>query len=203
MELEFAPINDISTQSENKNNNIRHNMNSTVDITSSMKTSKFNNKMKNAHEIIPGLWLGNIDSSIDTEFHKKFNITTIFNCTKDLEFPKKSELKQKHYRIPVHDNLEPNEIITMGNLSFQVIATLDKELTKGRKVLVHCFAGAQRSAAIVVMYLIYKFDMSPNDAILYVKNIRPQAFPRSINFNQSIQFFYSVINDKKIKTKSE
>jgi predicted protein tyrosine phosphatase len=188
MELEFAPIEkNIFEQNQNNKNGL---------ITSLQKN---NPNFKNAHEIIPGLWLGNVHSSTDIDFHKTYNIMSIFNCTKDLKFPKKHNPSQKHFRLPVHDNLQPEEIIQMGNLSFEIVAMLDRELEKGKTVLVHCFAGAQRSAAVVAMYLIYKFNMTPQESILYIKKIRPQAFPRSINFSEAINFFSNIISQRQNK----
>jgi dual specificity phosphatase 12 len=148
--------------------------------------------MGHAHEIIDNLWLGDVYSSKDINFHKYYKIKTVFNCSKDLPFIK--ELDQKHYRIPVHDNLQEEEIISMGNLSFQAVANLDKELKKGRRVLVHCYAGAQRSAALITMYLIFRYHLTPEEAINKIKKIRPQAFPRSINFKKAIDFFYKTLS---------
>ena len=151
--------------------------------------------MGHAHEIVENLWLGDVHSSRDINFHKFYKIGAVFNCSKDLPFLR--ELNQKHYRLPVHDNLQEREIVHMGNISFQTVTNLDKELKKGRKVLVHCYAGAQRSAALVVMYLIFKYGMKPDQAIQKVKKLRPQAFPRSINFKRAIDFFYNTLQSHK------
>lgn len=152
-----------------------------------------------AHEILPNLWLGDITASQDVNFHNYYKIDTIFNCTKDLPFIPSHKIKhtQKHYRIPVHDNLQKEEIIALGNLSFEAITHLDKQLSKNKKVLVHCYAGAQRSAALVTMYVIYKYKIKPEKAIQKVKSIRPQAFPRSINFKDAIYFFYDTLKGYK------
>lgn len=152
-----------------------------------------------AHEIIPNLWLGDITSSQDVNFHNYYRIDCVFNCSKELKFIPKNKLKHKqiHYRIPVHDNLKKEEIVAFANNSVQVIATLDKQLKKNKKVLVHCYAGAQRSAAVVTMYLIYKYKFTPIEAIKKVKKIRPQAFPRSVNFKDAIFFFYETLTSYK------
>jgi protein-tyrosine phosphatase len=138
--------------------------------------------------------LGDVHSSRDVNFHKYYKIDTVFNCSKDLSFISGEGLRQRHYRLPVHDNLQEKEIIAMGNMSFQAVTNLDKELKKGRRVLVHCYAGAQRSATLVTMYLIFKYNMKPEEAIYKVKRIRPQAFPRSINFKRAIEFFYETLS---------
>lgn len=152
-----------------------------------------------AHEIIPNLWLGDITSSQDINFHNYYKIDCVFNCSKDLPFIPKHKLKhkQRHFRIPVHDNLKKEEIVALGNKSIEAIATLDKQLKNNKKVLVHCYAGAQRSAAIVTMYVIYKYNLTPKEAIQKVKSIRPQAFPRSINFKDAILFFYETLASYK------
>ena len=39
-----------------------------------------------ADEILPGLWLGNLEASQDTAFLKEKRIDAVFNCTKNLPF---------------------------------------------------------------------------------------------------------------------
>jgi hypothetical protein len=60
-----------------------------------------------AHEIVPGLWLGSAAAAQDQEFLERSRIGAVFNCTKDLGF---SERIPKKYRVPVDDNLHPEEI---------------------------------------------------------------------------------------------
>ena len=40
----------------------------------------------NANEIVPRLWLGNAKAAHDEAFLKEKNITTVFNCSKDIAF---------------------------------------------------------------------------------------------------------------------
>lgn len=145
-----------------------------------------------AHEIIPNLWLGDITSSQDINFHNYYKIDCVFNCTKDLHFIPKYKLKHKqsHYRLPVHDNRKEEELILFGKKCPEVIARIDMLLKKNKKILVHCYAGAQRSAAIVAMYIIFKFHLTPDDAIRKIKEIRPQAFYKGVNFKPAIYSFY-------------
>jgi Dual specificity phosphatase, catalytic domain len=49
---------------------------------------------------------------------------------------------------------------------------MHEQISRGKKVYVHCLAGVGRSATIVVCYLIKHCHYSPKDAIAYVKSKR-------------------------------
>ncbi len=74
------------------------------------RISDFPSEIAHAHEIIPGVWLGNYYSSHDVDFLKMARIKSIFNCTKTLPICKEATNIKQFYRIPVEDNLEPIEI---------------------------------------------------------------------------------------------
>ena len=135
--------------------------------------------------IIPGLWLGNAKAAMDGDFLKENNIHAVFNCTKDQPFH--SSVK-KRYRVPVDDNLKHEEIRNMELWSYEIVYKLTKEHKQGN-VLVHCYAGMQRSAAVVAMYLIGNHRMKKDNAITYIKRKRPIAFWPYVNFDKSIEDF--------------
>lgn len=136
--------------------------------------------------IIPGIWLGNRKASMDEEFLKKNSITVVFNCTKDLPFH--SSVKRR-YRVPVDDNLQPDEIRNLELWSYEIVYKIKKEHNKGRNILVHCYAGMQRSAASVSMYLIATNRMNTDQAISYLKEKRPITFFPAPNFYDAIVGF--------------
>lgn len=142
---------------------------------------------QNANEIIPGIWLGNREASMNSHFLQDKKITAIFNCTKDLPFATSSCRK---FRIPVDDNLEEEEIRNLELWSVEAMVKLSNAHREG-PVLVHCFAGMQRSAAIVAMYLIMKFSMDADTAMKYIVKRRPIAFSygKHPNFEKSIRGF--------------
>lgn len=149
----------------------------------------------NANLILPGLWLGNAKASLDDAFLKENNITTIFNCTKDLPFHYSTK---KHYRIPVDDNLKAEEIRNMELWSYEIVYKLRKEHKEGN-VLVHCYAGMQRSAAVIAMYLIATEKMKSEHAINFIKEKRPIAFRPFTNFHKSIVGFEDTLNKQMSK----
>lgn len=137
----------------------------------------------NAHEIVPGLWLGNARAAADERWLQQNNITVVFNATKDLPFV---PTIRKQYRIPVDDNLQSEEIRNMTLWSHEAVYKVIQEKNAGNHILIHCAAGMQRSAAIMAMYLIATRGMSWQQAITYIQGIRPIAFRPSANFKESL-----------------
>lgn len=128
---------------------------------------------QSATEIAPGLWLGNQASSQNTEFLKQIDV--VINCTKHIPFvPIKRTLK---IRLPVNDpgppplrqlngemsetyegdlskyNTKDDQVIMIKSLDM-LIADIAKLRKRGARILIHCHAGAQRSAAVMAAYLV-------------------------------------------------
>ena len=140
-----------------------------------------------AHEIVPGIWLGNKRASENAKWLKEEGITVVFNATKDLPF---STTIKRQYRIPVDDNLQAEEIRNMSLWSQEAVYKVIKEHNQGHNILIHCLAGMQRSAAIMAMFLIATRGYTWEQAVTYVQGIRPIAFRPQANFRESIAEFY-------------
>ena len=139
-----------------------------------------------ANEILPGLWLGNRAASQNVQWLTQKNITVVFNATKDIPFVPGIE---SMYRVPVDDNLQEDEIRNMELWSWEIVFKVLNEYNNGNKILVHCAAGMQRSAAIVAMVLIARFRCNTDEAIAFIKSRRPIAFFNQANFYKSIRGF--------------
>jgi hypothetical protein len=139
-----------------------------------------------ANEILPGLWLGNRHASMDEDFIRAHRIQVVFNCTKDLPFSPAIPIQ---YRVPVHDNLEEEEIANMERWSKEIVICLMREYKSGKAILVHCMAGMQRSAAVVAMMLIAFLRIHALDAYQYIKERRSIAFHPRANFGRAIDSF--------------
>jgi atypical dual specificity phosphatase len=140
-----------------------------------------------AHEIIPGVWLGNKGASMDRAFLAQNNINVIINCTKDLPFVKDMNLKL--YRVPVDDNLEDAEIRNLELWAYEIAVKIARERAAGNRILIHCFAGVQRSAATTAIFLISSYRCSADEAISYIRSKRPIAFFGNVNFYRAIKGF--------------
>jgi hypothetical protein len=137
-----------------------------------------------AHEIKPRLWLGNKNAASDGDWLREKGIDVVFNCTKD--WPFHPDVPRK-YRVPVHDNLEPEEIQNMTSWSPEIMYKLTAEYKRGNTILVHCHAGMQRSAAVIAMFLVTTAGMSTDEAMDFIRNKRAIAFFPSANFEPSMR----------------
>lgn len=148
----------------------------------------------NAHEILPGLWLGNRASSQDNDWLAEKGITTVFNATKNIPF---SPSVKHAYRIPVDDNLEPIEIMNMRKWAPEAVLKIIREYKTGRPLLVHCHAGMQRSAALVAMTLIALKGYDADKSMKFVRDRRSVAFFPVANFKESIIGFDKEFKDAR------
>ena len=134
----------------------------------------------NSHEIIDGLWLGNIAAAEDVIDLKKKGIKKILTVMNQDGPNYKSEDGFIHKKIAIIDLSNQNIIKYFGEcLNF----------IKGEeKVLVHCMAGASRSATIVVAYLMWKEKMKYKDAMDFVKQKRFIIYP-NFGFRDQLKKF--------------
>ena len=139
-----------------------------------------------ADEVIPRLWLGNARAAANDEWLRTTGVTCIMNCTKNLPF---SSVPPLQYRVPVDDNLEPEEIFNFERWAPELTLRLLEAYKQGHVILVHCMAGMQRSAAAVACFLIAWMMVSPEEAMQFVKSKRGIAFFPSANFAAAIHGF--------------
>lgn len=144
------------------------------------------------NKISENLYLGGIQSS-----EKNWNdFRLIVNCTKDIPF--QSEQfgmdSPECIRIPISDTPEECENFLKYIYETNVLRKMNQAIHEGKPVLVHCYAGAQRSCALVACYLIEFYGVIPLVAMEHVRKHRPIAFFGGANFSQAIQRFYSKSN---------
>jgi protein-tyrosine phosphatase len=139
----------------------------------------------NAYDkICDNLYLGNKDAALNTS--QMF--TLIVNCTKtEVDFPPNCT---NCIRIPVDDTPDESDSLLQLLSSTHVLQNIHNHMGP---VLVHCRAGRQRSCAVVACYLIRYYNMTPIQAVSYIKSKRPEAFFGSINFANTINHFYTTI----------
>lgn len=108
----------------------------------------------------------------------------VFNCTADLP------MVGRGIRLAVNDDLRPESIEKMTRSLPVVVPYIDKY----KRVLVHCAAGQQRSAAVVAGYLMYKYNYTMDQAIRYIKSIKPDAFLGGVHFEKSLKDYYQYLH---------
>lgn len=163
------------------------------------------------------LWLGDYKSALNPQFLKDENISVIINCSVDLPYvydildPIKHELNSlETFRIPVYDSLLEHDIYLMEKYFNKVLPFILKKLLKDKKnVLIHCRAGAQRSAVVVAAILFILVDNNilqinisnyedrnelMKKVITYILERRPRAFSYGfrVNFKKSLERFFKL-----------
>lgn len=144
-------------------------------------------------EIVPNLHLGGI-KALDNYKNDYNTESLIFYMVVDLiKYSNMSngnmesmEIFEKYINLPVHDSPdECDNLLKMINET-QVLEKIHHALQQNKPVLVHCFAGMQRSCALVACYLIKYYDFTPQTAIYFIKSKRHIAFFGKVNFMDTI-----------------
>ena len=157
---------------------------STLPLQPLPKTNPYN-------KISENWYLGGIQSS-----EKNWNdFRLIVNCTKDIPFQSEKFRMDvdspECIRIPINDTPDECENFLRYIYETNVLRKMNQAIVEGKPVLVHCYAGAQRSCALVACYLIEFYGVIPSVAMEHIRKHRPIAFFGGANFSQAIQRFYS------------
>jgi len=112
----------------------------------------------------------------------KFDL--IINCTSDMREPK--QYKQ-FIRLPIND--DPNDTENAFSIINKtgVLTIIDAAISSGQHVLVHCYAGEQRSCTIVACYLIRYQGMTPTKAVMYIQERHECAFNGGTNLIELLE----------------
>lgn len=142
----------------------------------------------NAHQVLPGLWLGNCNAAQDAAFLMTAKIGAVANATKDIpNFFERQGID--YHRVSVDDDLQPHSIQHMAEKMDDAVRFIKQHyLTSRKPVLVHCFAGMQRSAAIVTAFIMkYTSETDLIKVAAFVRKKRPIAFlgmnPKTLSIN--------------------
>ena len=141
------------------------------------------------NKIMNRLYLGNFQAAKDKDFFKKKNIRAVLNCSKDIPNHFASNKNVEYMRIPVDDSLKQKDYDLMFDFMPVIVAFIHKHIvTQKNNILIHCYAGRQRSAISVAVYLVDKYGLDPKEACKVVLDKRPEAFHfgKSLNFDQAL-----------------
>lgn len=130
------------------------------------------------HYIVDNIYLG--DFRIATDLHKlqQLNITHVVNCAITLPNVFQSRTCTRtcnnitYCKLPLYDT--PSQQLFP---SLHTALTFINNVPKTSNILIHCARGMSRSCSVVLWYLMQTKQMSYNDALTYVRNIRPIVHP--------------------------
>lgn len=152
-----------------------------------------------ADEVLPYLYLGSAKDAHDLEGLNEHKITHILNCADDVAdvFPGQFQYK----RLEVKDFGEDEGISRV----FQDACTYIDDIRRSNgkcRVLVHCFAGQNRSVTITIAALMLMNKENLLDTYKYVRSKRPRACPFLDNRVQLLEFektLYGGQNSMKVE----
>jgi hypothetical protein len=162
--------------------------------------------MNNANpydEILPNLYLGSI-KALDVYQNESNSISfyMVVDLIKHTILLDKSETianTKIYINLPVHDSSDECDNLLSLICDTQVLEKMHDCIINNKPVLVHCFAGMQRSCALVACYLIKYHHIKPNEAIDFIKSKRPIAFFGQVNFMETLHTIrMNSINEKTI-----
>jgi protein-tyrosine phosphatase len=159
---------------------------------------------KHYNKIMNRIYLGNIQASKDKDFFHKKKIRAVLNCTKDIPNTFRSDESVEYMRIPIDDSLKEVDFEKALKFMPAAIEFIHKHVVLQKEnVLIHCYAGRQRSAIMVAAYLVGKLGMSPKQACKYILEKRPEAFHfgLSLNFETSLEKYAKTISKSLKKCK--
>ena len=146
-------------------------------------------KLNDINKIIPGLYLGNLTAANNITKLKELCISKVLSI---IDEPRKPKYKESdniiHKVILVNDLLSQNIIKHFGECL--------KFIKGDEKILVHCAAGASRSATIVIAYLMWDKKMSYKDAYAFAKGKRSIVWPNS-GFAEQLQLFEKLLKENE------
>lgn len=151
--------------------------------------------MWDANEVIPGLYLGSVDSAVDVEQLRAHNVKLVVSFLNKAEVHVVQKLVQErqydddvHWRwIDVDDVIGthsrnamahalPSVYKTIRNVLIQPTNKSDKK-TPRNAVLVHCWGGVSRSATAVTAFVARYKNIPISEALAIVERARPVATP--------------------------
>ena len=145
------------------------------------------------------IYIGNIYSALNEDILKENNIKVIINCTTDIPFTDFKQIKYK-YRFKIDDDLSRKHKDNMRHNIDKYVEHLRRHVLNGENVLVHCRAGVQRSASVVVGYLMKYEHMYLTEAVDYLQDIRDCIFRPMPHFLMPLKSYEQSLRQRIFKS---
>lgn len=152
-----------------------------------MIVSKYFQNIKNdfeADEIIPGVFLGSINSSYDLDVLKSKGITHIISVILGYVPAYPDDFKYLIINVLDNENNSISDVFQSCN-NFINHALFEEN----GKVLIHCMAGRSRSATILSAYIIDTYGMNVDNVLNLLRSKRKIVEPNS-SFIKQLNDYY-------------
>lgn len=131
------------------------------------------------NEVIKGkLYIGNYDFAKNKDKLKEKGITHILVCG--------SELKCLYQNDFIYQKLDIKDCIEQSIKDY--FTSANQFINEAPICFVHCYAGVSRSASIVIAYLMKHSIPTYNEALKYLKTIRPSVHPNDNFLKELLEY---------------
>ncbi|XP_021937206.1 dual specificity protein phosphatase MPK-4-like isoform X2 [Zootermopsis nevadensis] len=123
--------------------------------------------------IEPGVWLGNLTAATNVEelqLHHINHILTVDSCPLPRKITMLPGVKVKFLQVT---DSPREDLLTHFEDTYEFIKAGQEQGV----VLVHCYYGVSRSAAVIIAYIMKKYELSFEDAVERVKSKRRYVGP--------------------------
>ena len=141
-----------------------------------------------SNRITKNIHVGNYKSS-SIDYITKTQFDVIVNCSPDVPF---QSINTLNHRVPVYDDLTFHSNLMLAKHITKILPIIHDYNMANKKILIHCRAGMQRSAAVLAAYLIKYNNMSVKDSITTIRLYRPAAFLCGSNFNVCLNILHKL-----------
>ena len=130
------------------------------------------NKMEDFTQILPRVFLGACDPPICNTRHLIHNcgVSIIVNMTPKGETPSAPQAFAEQYRFPITMKMSDTDIKAS---IIGAAKQLRQSVSLGKSVYVHCYEGVNRSASVVVWYVMTEYSLTFQKASAFVSGKRP------------------------------
>jgi dual specificity phosphatase 12 len=141
--------------------------------------------MNSGKEIIKGLFIGSFVCAEDDDWLIENNIKGVLTVCED---------KPVLLGIDMYLYLPTSDWGPMNFDYFEKCFDFIDNSIKVGNVMVHCFAGINRSASVIIAYIMYKSDCSYEEAYERVKTMSPLIDPTSSLISE-IKSYFKYLNE--------
>jgi len=144
----------------------------------------------NAHEVVPGIFVGDVYAAHNVAELKRRNITHIINAVLGVlpAFP--DEFKYLHLQLI---DCASESVLVHFNETCKFI---EEAIASGTKVLIHCMRGVSRSATIAAAFVMYQRGVSSQEAVSIMQKVRPVVCPNQ-GFMMQLQWYEQVLLEQR------
>ena len=154
-----------------KLSNVREELNTSVLSFQSLTPYTVDNYREIAVEIVPGLFLSGFGVACNEKLLTAMKVDTIINLVKGLPNKFPSKINYINFSLKDDGDLGNGQILT------DVISSIEDNLDKNKRVLVHCRKGISRSPAAIIGFLIKHKGFKMDQAFEFVRSKKRDIDP--------------------------